>query len=58
MRFEGGLCSPRLLVDDLAIRVAEDLRTCCNEEDPYRNWHEPINISMRQQLRVNWTYSR
>ena len=30
--FESGFSSRRLLVDDITIRVAEDLRTCCNEE--------------------------
>ena len=33
--FEPGLSSRRLLVDEVAIWVAEDLRTSCNTEDPY-----------------------
>ena len=30
--FESGLPSRRLLVDGVAVRVAEDLRTYCNEK--------------------------
>ena len=32
--FEGGLCFHRLFTDDVAIWVAEDLRTYCVEEYP------------------------
>ncbi len=55
---EGGLSSRRLLVDGVAVWVAEDLRTYCSEEHPYRYCEEHIRISMRQELQIDWTYSR
>ena len=55
---EGGLSSRRLLVDGVAVWVAEYLRTYCSEEHPYRYCQEHMRISTRQELQIDWTYSR
>ena len=56
--FEGGISSRLLLVDNVAIWVAEDLRMCVDIEEPYRYCNEQIYVSTRQELRIEWTYSK
>ena len=53
--FEVRLPSRRLLFDDVAIWVAEDLRTDRNAENPYCYCNEHIEVSMRRDLGTDLT---
>ena len=55
--FESRLASCRLLSDYIAVWVAEGFRAGDIAKNPYRYCNEHIKFSMRQELRIQWTYS-